>query len=189
MNLTGIPKRSKDFRALIALIFIFTLFLTTCKSQSTPDMPRNKTSRLSDRDWKQGPDLQNPDQVLDWILALDPVSDGSKRRIRLPIYVQRGESPLDPNIYTAGVQGDLKAKDRLDLRLDDTGLGIPLSDRILQFCKDEDAPCIILVEGTWGPLLDLPGQEYAHTIALIHVLEFQGDPAHGNAGVHVFAEE
>ena len=90
-----------------------------------------------------GPALSPSTELLEWLK-----SDGSDQLLKLPVEVSR--SVLGVTGGTLG-WGD----DALQLKLDDTAMGVGLFDRLPQHCGDE-GPCHVWLEGYWGETVPMP---------------------------------
>ena len=108
----------------------------------------------------QGPALDG--DLLAWL-------ESSKGSVQLPVDVRRS---------VLGIEGGTILRAQLDVRLDDTRLGIGLTDQLRTACGDE-GPCVVWLEGEWGPTLPDPVDEPQPTLSvqkLIGVVE--GEPTH-----------
>ncbi|MEM1000056.1 MAG: hypothetical protein AAGN35_23580 [Bacteroidota bacterium] len=153
-------------------------------------MPRKKAPFPTDREFVNGPDLGDPQAVLTWIEELQAQPETRNLRLRLPVTVLRDASGVGEPNFVVGARPDLPPEAVLELYLDDTRLGIPLRDRIATLCpRDPAAPCMIVVEGTWGPLIDVPDLSEEPTLALTHVLRFEGDAQGGNETLYISREK
>lgn len=90
-----------------------------------------------------GPRADESAGLLAW-LARQRGVDGTPRLVRLPVRVA-----LDPE-RPGAVHGWLGVTpaDGVEIRLDDTALGVALVDRVHGYCRGE-GPCVLWFEGTW----------------------------------------
>lgn len=112
-------------------------------------MPTPKTPK-KDRPFVPGPALDDTATLLAWLTSNPGVT------LRLPVVLR---FPLDNlgghDLAFIGTEPGPPADDAIRLHLDDSTLGIPLSDRLRSLCETGD--CVVWIEGIWGlaiPALD-----------------------------------
>lgn len=136
-----------------------TLFLIlACATQPLPvetspteKAPMEKTSLDAQDQTTDGPALDG--ELLAWL-------ESSKGSIQLPVEVRRS---------VLGIDGGTVLGANLDLRLDDTRMGIGLADQLGVVCGDE-GPCAVWLEGEWGATLPDPTEDALPTFSVQKVI-------------------
>jgi hypothetical protein len=140
----------------LILLFVWSIVLigfgcsprASSSSTTATPMERNKVA-FDDSNWQDGPKLLPKENLLAALTA--KTSENKKRLWRLPIVVEREEGV--PGSYRKAyiaVDSTMPAHDRIYLWLHDSALGVPLSERVRQYCGDQSA-CRLWVAGVWGP--------------------------------------
>lgn len=110
------------------------------KSPNTPATP-----------FVTGPRVDDPTALRHWLDRQRTAAD-APRLLRLPVRVAlETDVPRRVRSWLGAPAGG----DSLEIRLDDTALGIALPERVTQYCKGP-GPCFLWLEGTW--LGDVEGQ-------------------------------
>lgn len=91
-----------------------------------------------------GPRVDDPATLVAW-LSRQREADGTPLLVRLPVRVALDSTGV---MGTRGWLGLPPASDSLEVRLDDTALGIALVDRVRAYCRG-GVPCVLWLEGTW----------------------------------------
>jgi hypothetical protein len=103
--------------------------------------------------FKDGPPILPADALLAWL------QKAGTKRVRLPMHIT--SSPLGVTRATVG-----SSAEALALTLDSTALSMMIEDHLHRHCGDTN-PCSVWVEGTWGPLMAMPGPPRpGHTFAV-----------------------
>jgi len=121
------------------------LLLAAVLAAEPPSTPDSKERLVSEpASFTDGPLCQPADALLAWL-------EGSEgKRLRLPISVR--VSPLG---VSRGTVGD--GPGALEVRLDSGALSMTLGQHVQRHCGSA-SPCLVWMEGTWGPLVDGPPQ-------------------------------
>lgn len=107
-------------------------------------MPTRKTPKPK-RSFVPGPALADRASLLAWLKS----NPGSV--LRLPVVIHR--APLGGyDVAFIGTEAGPSAEDAIVLDLDDSTLGIGLSDRLRFQCAEEKI-CVVWIEGSWGSAL------------------------------------
>ena len=186
-----------NIKLLLAFTF-FSFLLTSCTEKGQPTVKKSNaektTSNLGkrplqpekERHFVAGPKLKPAKELLDW---LEKLPKGV--RIRLPIVVRFTDETgfMRKDAFVGESLSELD-KDSLFIKLDDTTMGIPLSDHLRSHRSEKAAHCALWMEGTWGVALDLPMPgfdkgEKKHTFTLRRVLK----PIKGETTGTVFIEK
>lgn len=88
------------------------------------------------------------DDVAKLLPSLD-LATTSKKLVKIPVFLERAESGI--RSYEKAYIGTQQMPDgpqRVNLRLNDSALGVSLADRIAQYCPDAGGCCLWLV-GYW----------------------------------------
>lgn len=183
------PSAHLIFIALAATLII------SChpKPKSNSNMPLNKTPYENTNKFVNGPSLDKAEEVESWAEAREMKGEKTKRHFRLPVYVDRDpiDNYLNPVRYYAGVEAGSATPKPLELRLDDGRLGISLDDRIREYAPADQPWCILMIEATWGPLMEQISamNDPRPVLALVQVSKFEGDRSLGNSAFYIAAEE
>lgn len=115
-------------------------------------MPQILKTPEPERTFVDGPPIDPPGGLLEWLEKT--ASAEPRRRIRLPVVVQfvdahrmgisGGFIGLEPAVLPGAIQ----------LKLDDTAMGVSLLDRVRTACPaDDQTSCPVWLDGTWqgGP--------------------------------------
>ena len=131
------------------------LMFTGCPGiTAAPETTMNPTPTIQ---YTQGPPLQPAEALVSWLQGAASPGQDPKPFIRLPVVI-RFEDSLKLGIHEAWIGGsDAEiGEGSVALRLDDTGMSVGVLDHILDRIPAEDVHCVVWLEGTWGPLVDLP---------------------------------
>ena len=134
------------------------LMLMGCPSiTAVPERPMNPTPSVQ---YEEGTPLQPSSALLAWLQGLNNGTQGPDPFIRLPV-VLRFEDTLKLGIHEAWIGGsnDDVGQDSIAIRLDDTGMSVGVLDQVLDRIPPDDLSYVVWLEGTWGPLVDLPMPE------------------------------
>ena len=112
-------------------------------------MPQHLKTPEPERTFVDGPPIDPPAKLLEWLESTG--SAEPRPRIRLPVVVRfrdahrlgldGGHIGVSPAIMPGSIQ----------VRLDDTAMGISLLDRVRGACPDDkQTECAVWLEGTWG---------------------------------------
>ncbi len=97
----------------------------------------------------KGPSISPSADLLRWLGEKDKQCGQSKvRTVQLPVRIESGTSGRTAAIGA----GKTTRPDAIPLRLDDTTMGIPLTDHMRRHCKQAGAPCVLWLQGCWGVL-------------------------------------
>lgn len=91
-----------------------------------------------------GPAIADSDALLAWLSA------NKGRTLQLPVVVA-----FDDEHRLAVKRASLGA---LQLRLDDTSMGVGILDRLRAACPPGPLECAVWLEGRWGPVMEIGGQ-------------------------------
>ncbi len=133
-----------------------------------------------------GPDLQPGEILRAWLE--DQGARSPKPMLRLPVVLSfeqgqvMGVSRAWIGVLPEPPDGSVM------LRLDDSALGIPLSDRAREHCAPEAESCALWLEGTWGSLLPLLMPPVLGEIPTLAVRGVKGLVAPGDE-VRAFVQE
>ena len=167
--------------------------LASCHPKSKTTVSRNKTPFNNPNPFINGPSLDKGEEAHTWAESMQKRPDGKQRNFRMPVFVDSTpkKNVLNPQRYYAGVESGASNKNILEIRLDDSRLGISLSERIDQYCPDPNNPCIIQIEATWGPLMEVVSAMHdpRPVLALYTVSKFTEDPSTGNSAFHISVEK
>lgn len=105
--------------------------------------------------FEPGPPLQPAADLRAWLEKESRAPDGQRRRFRLPVTLRFAEGRLG---VAGGALGS--APDAITVALDDSALGVSLSDRARVVCSKEGAECTLWLVGYWGPLIQAPGPAF-----------------------------
>jgi len=140
-------------------------WLLGCEKKVEPEEKRPSVKQKAPRTesptelaWKVGPGVDQPAELENWIQEVRAKPGEERLLVRIPVVAFMDEHRLQISSAFLGVSAD--ASNHIALRLDDSALGISLIDRLRQRCPEDRRPCVIWVEGYWGPLIGRP--EEAH---------------------------
>lgn len=124
---------------------------------------RMKPSR-AEMEWRQfvkGAAVDGGEALVAWLDTQRGVM------LRLPVsFSPAPENVLAQRRAWLGSVATVGAAKLLEIRLDDTALGIALPDQLRTFCPDKGTGCLLWLEGTWGPLVDGPPLPFVEQSAL-----------------------
>jgi hypothetical protein len=152
---------------------------------------REKHDRTSRDALVPGPALEPSGELLAGLDREAPADARPRRRIRLPVVVSLADGGLSIGGAFIGVSAASPGADPIALRLDDTALGVSLLDQVRAHCPDAGAGCALWLEGTWGPMIELPAlappdpDAPAHTFAVLSVVARIDDPPPAPSQVRV----
>ena len=102
-------------------------------------------TRKPERTFAPGPSLDDPAALLAWLEA------HPNAYLRLPVVVVTSTDGLPGHeVAYIGTEPASPPDGAILLDLDDSTLGIGLSDRLRSLCDSENAFCVVWIEGTWG---------------------------------------
>ncbi|MEH2191291.1 MAG: hypothetical protein V7K98_01300 [Nostoc sp.] len=107
-----------------------------------------------------GPAIKPSAQLLDWLNQEANTASGSKRRLRLPVFIHFEDSyRLAIGDSFIGVSDVDRHNNPIFLSLDDTSMGVSLLTKVRDICPNSASSCGVWLEGYWGALIDfnLPG--------------------------------
>ncbi len=111
--------------------------------------PRHRTNRA----FRPGPAILPSSELREWLDGLEQ-NGGPRPLLRLPVVIEFA-APHRLSIARAwiGGPGAEPAPGSIRLRLDDSGMGIPLAEAALRECPGDAPSCALWLEGHWGPLV------------------------------------
>lgn len=134
-----------------------------------------KPRHLAHRAFRPGPAILPSTELRDWLDGLE--RNGPRPLLRLPVVIEFA-APHRLSIARAwiGGPGTEPAQDAIRLRLDDSGMGIPLAEAALRECPGDAPSCALWLEGHWGALVSPapPSGERGDDIPAFAVLAIQG---------------
>ena len=123
-------------------------------------------------EYKPGPVHSSPVALALWLEQ----AAGDKPRsvwLQIPITVELSSSGLS---RVASVSLGFNQSPKVDLRLDDTMMGISFEERIEEHCAKRKGTCELWIQGHWGAVVSLPGDTgRAFSVRHIHGLKRPGD--------------
>ena len=150
----------RHYKTILLLILCLTTFACKEEAPEQKSDPKEKGARSLKRTMQPrkevkfvtGPALKPTKELLSWLEKLP-----KKKLIRLPIVVRfTDESGLfRKDAFIAESLAEL-AEDSIFVKLDDTTMGIPLSDHLRQHRPEKAQHCALWLDGFWGPALDMP---------------------------------
>lgn len=133
--------------------------------------PRHRTNRA----FKPGPAITPPRNLLEWLNGLE--RNGPRPLVRLPVVIEFASAHrLSIARAWIGGPGSEPAPGSIRLRLDDSGMGIPLAEAARRECPGDAPSCAIWLEGHWGALVSSapPSGKRGDDIPAFAVLAVQG---------------
>ena len=116
---------------------------------------RNKTPNNTPINFKPGPLIIPGDDLVKYFEANGRTPEGKRIYFKIPvIFKMRTDFPGAVQEAFIGVTPDLDEDEKVRLDIDDSGMGIGLSDRLLSLC-DGAQVCKGWLFGFWGPLMDI----------------------------------
>lgn len=114
-----------------------------------------KPRHLAHRAFRPGPAILPSTELREWLDGLE--RNGPRPLVRLPVVIEF-TSPHRLSIARAwiGGPGPEPAPGSIRLRLDDSGMGIPLAEASRRECPGEAPSCALWLEGHWGALVGPP---------------------------------
>lgn len=137
------------------IIFMITIItFTSLRIYSKEEIKKMSKEKI----FLKGPSIDSP-QLIEWLN--NNFSDITKRKIlRIPVLVIFEDkyriSIKDVFIVSSYQNID---KNKIRLKIDDSGMGISFIDRIKTICPENKLSCHVWIEGYWGPLLILDKDE------------------------------
>ena len=159
------------------LIPLFALFLSftswTCRSSQSSSTSDSTIAMSSSPDTPQDFSPATPILPSAELLAFFE-SQAPEQGFLIPVVVEKGADVLRPWQVFIGLREDIPQADRLYLNLDDTALGIPLSDHFRDYLGEKEYAYAWLhcKKGSLMPM-GLPGsaEEQARTFTVYKVAE------------------
>ena len=141
----------KNISISLLALMTCTLLAFSCKpKQSTPStestapMNRNKTPLPTNADFKPGPSILPASELIAFF------EGGERGLVKAPVVLRIGDgfgSPVEEAFF--GVDEGMAAADRVQLDLQDSEMGIPMSEHFREKCP-EAGWCKVWVLGHWG---------------------------------------
>ncbi len=117
--------------------------------------PRNKTPDNTPVSFKPGPQIIPGDDLVKYFETQGRTPEGKRIYFKIPvIFKMRSDFPGAIQEAFIGVSPDLDEDEKVRLDIDDSGMGIGLSDRLQNLCGEEKV-CKGWLFGFWGLLLDI----------------------------------
>ena len=102
-------------------------------------------TRKPKRNFAPGPSLADSAALHAWLEA------HPNAYLRLPVVIVKSTDGLPGHeLAYIGTEPASPPEGAILLDLDDSTLGIGLSDRLRSLCDSESAACVVWIEGTWG---------------------------------------
>ena len=128
-----------------------------CHSQMVLEQPAMTYTKKPppQLEFLKGPSVQPPKALLAWLRSTER-SSRARPVLRVPVVIPRGGHTQfevqDPFIEGTG---DPAGEPPIYLDLDDTRMGIPLSQHLIERCRDDEGRCHVWLEGQWGAMMPL----------------------------------
>jgi hypothetical protein len=104
--------------------------------------------------WVEGPAIEPTGPLLAWLDQNARSAAGKRQLFRLPITV-RFQDQYRLGIGAAFI-GTADQPGAVQLKLDDTGMGVSLLSTLRNLCPKDQDRCVLWLAGYWGKLLDVP---------------------------------
>lgn len=152
-------------------------FLALCGVASAEEGPTKKMKRpdVPPAEFTAGPPIAPVAGLLEWLKA-EVVPARPRRLIRLPVVMMfKKERFMGLEAAFVGTTVGAPPEGALKLTLDDSGMGIALSERLQMRCPPPQRGCALWLEGYWGALvgLEMPGSQKPspeHTLSVFRVV-------------------
>jgi|GEM_PF-119188 imidazolonepropionase-like amidohydrolase len=140
------------------------------KGGGTPDplpLPQSNQTKKTPRQthskhlFTPGPTASSIDRLLPWLQKPIHSCKAAGPHIRIPVTIVFDGALRRIKQATIGA-----GKNALELRLRDTVMGIPLSDKLNQYCTKDRTTCTVWLAGCLGHALPVPGNDKAASTTL-----------------------
>ena len=201
LSLFSMSMRSLRMRDLyLASILALVMSLVACKRNpavagsgaSTTDVKESMPANPKSPGNKQPQEAYNPADftkgpaILPKKKLLAFFESQSKGQVyKIPVVIIYDDSGLRGKEAFIGVEVNTPDQDKLQLDLDDSGLGIGLDDRMLSAFGDQKV-CHVWIIGKWGAIMDLPALESEGHGFTVRDMQRREDGPKRNANAYVW---
>jgi hypothetical protein len=139
------------------VVFVSSLWIGTLSwAAEEPMMKQGPGNKV---EYREGPEQPSVMALVLWVEQLAQTSPSVW--LQIPVRLELG-GPLGTSLVASL---GFEKTERVPLRLDDTAMGIPLSERIREYCPKLKGHCDLWLQGQWGALMTL-GSESGRTFTV-----------------------
>mgnify|MGYP000089881926 CR=1 FL=1 len=140
-------------KAIFVAVILVSLF---CVSHGIVLCSDKKEGTNMNESWLTGPSFHSRERLLEWLKDNAHDENGERRLFRLPLVIEfKDDYRLEIARCYPGNKERQKDEDVVLLQIDDTGMGIDFISQVRSLCPKDRRSCVVLVEGFWGPLIDV----------------------------------